>query len=190
MPDEAPLHVDVGRLFASANDDARALEQFQRAIALDPSNRTAMAGAGMAAFRLGDYARAQSYLGRLPAVDEDVRSTREIVDLVLSRDPLAAHIGSAERRRRLAADVADTHERLRACVANAGSNDALAALDIETQAFEAELARATPLEQDTVEAGVDLVDRLDRTLGQRCVPTTTLDRALALIGRKHTAESR
>jgi hypothetical protein len=112
------------------------------------------------------------------------------VGLVLSRDPLAPHIGSAERRRRLAADLADTHERLRACLTNVGSNETLAALDIETQAFEADLAHANTLEQDTVEAGVDLVDRLDRALGERCAATTTVDRALVLIGHRHSAEPR
>ena len=53
---------------------------------------------------LGDYALARTYLRQLPPEANDVRNTRDLVELVLSNDPLAKRIGSAERRRRLAAD--------------------------------------------------------------------------------------
>ena len=43
MPDEIALHLEVAQLFAEAGDDAHALEQFQRALRLDPGNRAAIA---------------------------------------------------------------------------------------------------------------------------------------------------
>jgi Flp pilus assembly protein TadD len=189
MPDEVPLRSDVAQLFATANDDAHALDQFQRVLRLTPDDRAAIAGAGMAAFRLGDYALAQSYLRRLPT-DSGVRTTRELVDLVLSRDPLATRIGSAERRRRLAAGLTYVHQRMQACVeAGNGSADS-AALDNEAKTFQTHLAHPGMLEQDTVEAGVDLIDRFERDIVARCGPVTALDHALALIARRHEAEVR
>ena len=96
--------------------NAHALDQFQRALRQDPGNRAAIAGAGLAAFSLGDYAGARSFLQRLPP-DADVgRATRVLTDLVLSRDPLAARIGATERRRRLVADVGYVSERIQTCI--------------------------------------------------------------------------
>ena len=63
-------------------------------------------------------------------------------------------------------------------------------LQREAQAFENQLKPPTILEQDTVEAGVDLVDRIERHVVERCGPPTTLDQALVLIGRQHGADTR
>ena len=117
MPDEIALHLQVAQLFADAGDETHAVEQFTLALRQDPGNRQAIAGAGLAAFRLGDYAAARSYLRRLPDAD-DVRATREVAELVLSRDPLTARLGSAERRQRLVADISDVHQRIQACIEN------------------------------------------------------------------------
>lgn len=163
---------------------------FNVVLRLTPDNRAAIAGAGMAAFRLGNYALAQSYLRHVPTDDNDVRTTRELVDLVLSRDPLATRIGSAERRRRLVANVTYVRQRMQACIeAGNGSADS-AALENEATIFETQLTHPGILEQDTVEAGVDLIDRLERDIVTRCGPVTALDHALALIGRRHEAEVR
>lgn len=190
MPDEASLRLTVAQLFAAAHDDGHALDQFQRALSHAPDDRTALAGAGMAAFRLGDYALAQSYLRRLPDDAGDLRDSRELVNLVLSRDPLAIRIGAAERRRRLVADITDVHQRMHACIENGNASAASAALDGEVEAFETQLTHTGVLEQDTVETGVDLIDRLEQDLGSRCGPATPLDRALALIGRRHAADAK
>jgi hypothetical protein len=60
----------------------------------------------------------------------------------------------------------------------------------ETSAFEQQLTKTGALEQDAVEAGVDLIDRLEDEIGQRCGPSTSLDKALALVGRRHPTDSR
>ena len=142
----------------------------------------------MAAFRLADYALARSYLRRLPDTADDLRDSRELVNLVLSRDPLATRIGAAERRRRLVANITYVHQRIHTCIENGNDNAASATLDGEAEAFETQLTHSAVLEQDTVETGVDLVDRLEHDLVSRCDPSTTLDRALALIGRRHDAD--
>ena len=48
----------------------------------------------------------------------------------------------------------------------------------------------TILEQDTVETGVDLIDRIEQQVVQRCGPPTPVDQALVLIGRQHRTEAR
>jgi len=116
LPDDAPLRLEVAQLFAKAGDNGHALDQFQRALRLAPENGEGLAGAGQAAFQLGDYVRARTYLRRAPADAEEVRNTREVVDLVLSNDPLANRLGSAERRRRLVANFSYAQRRLNTCL--------------------------------------------------------------------------
>ena len=189
MPDEIALHLQVAQLFADAGDETHAVEQFTLALRQDPGNRQAIAGAGLAAFRLGDYAAARAYLRRLPDAD-DVRAAREVAELVLSRDPLTARLGSAERRQRLVADIRDVHQRIQACIENGNQRLEATALLNETATFEQQLTTTGALEQDALEAGVDLIDRLEDEIAQRCGATTPLDQALALIGRRHRADSR
>lgn len=190
MPDELALHLELGQLFADAGDQPHARDQFQRALRQDPDNRAALAGAGLAAFGMADYAAARSWLRRLPPEADDARAARELTDLILSRDPLATRLGAAERRQRLAADIGYVEQRIRACIDDGHGSDASAALATEAQAFAGELARPGGLDQDTVETGVDLIDRLEADIAQRCGPATPLDRALALIGRRHRLDAR
>jgi Flp pilus assembly protein TadD len=187
LPDDTPLRLEVAQLFAKAGDNAHALDQFQRALRLAPENSEALAGAGQAAFRLGDYVLARTYLRAAPP-EGDGRNTREVVDLVLSNDPLANRLGSTERRRRLVADFSYAQQRLGMCVeqrvGGQPTGDALA-LQSEAQAFEDQLKPPAILEQDTVESGVDLIDRIERLVVQSCGPPTALDQALVLIGHQH-----
>ena len=115
LPDSAAAHVRVGQLFARAGDARQALDQYQRALRLAPADSTALAGAGTSAFTVGDYLLARKYLRRAPDDVDQVARTREIVDLVLSSDPLASRIGSSERRRRLSASLDYVEQRLKAC---------------------------------------------------------------------------
>jgi tetratricopeptide (TPR) repeat protein len=188
MPDDPAPRLEVAQLFADAHDDSHALDQFQRALSRVPDNRIALSGAGMAAFRHGDYALARSYLQRLPEDAGEVRTTRELVNLIISRDPLANRIGAAERPRRLTADINYVHERIHACIANGNVNTDSATLDSEAEMFGAELDRPVILEQDTVEEGVDLINRLEHDMNTRCGRPTTLDQALLLIGNRHETD--
>jgi tetratricopeptide (TPR) repeat protein len=192
LPDDVRLRLEVARLFTTAGDNGHALDQFQRALRLDSENGAALAGAGQAAFKLGDYTLAGTYLRRAPAEMDEVRSTREVVDLVLSNNPLANRLGSAERRRRLIADFSYAQQRVSTCLEQHSgghpTGDELA-LQSDAQAFADQMKPPAILEQDTIEAGVDLIDRLEQLVIQRCGPPSPLDRALILIGRQHRAEA-
>jgi len=188
LPDTVALHVEVGDMFLSIGASRRALDQFERAIALAPQDRAALAGAGRAAFSVGDYEKAQHYLPELSDAGDDVREMRALVNLVLSGDPLAPRIGSSARRRRLLEALSHISERLDAChPSNPGdaSAGALSQLAEETTAFEKELEHGTTLENDTIENGLDLVNRGARAVTAACPPAQTLDRALMLIASRH-----
>jgi len=193
LPDEAARHVEVGQLFSSAGDSGRALDQFQRALRLARDSGAALAGAGQAAFQAGDYLLARRYLRNAPEDVGSVTETRELVDLVLSNDPLAARIGSSARRRRLIDDLSYAEERLNSCVEShpggQPSADELALRD-EAQAFKTQLAPSTLLEEDTIESGVELIDRIERDVVQSCPSPTPRDRALILIGQHHGVDPR
>jgi hypothetical protein len=192
MPDDARDHLEVGRLFARANDDVRALTHFQRALRLEPDNGGALAGAGQAAFRLGQYSLARRYLQRAPNDAAGVRETRDVANLVVSADPMIARLGAAERRRRLEVNFQHARQRFSACsterTESPSSTDV--AMQSDLQAFERRLKQPTKLDQDTIESGVDLIDRVERHVVERCGPPDALDRALLLIGREHGGDSR
>jgi tetratricopeptide (TPR) repeat protein len=192
LPDDPAAHVEVGHLFSTAGDNRRALDQFQRALRLAPESGAALAGAGQAAFQIGDYLLARTFLRTAPDNIDGVKETRELVGLVLSSDPLAARIGSVERRRRLIDNFSYADQRLSACVEQHPGGQPPAdqvTLGDEAHDFEIQLTPAI-LEQDTIESGVELIDRLEREVVQRCPPPALRDRALMLIGPHHGVDPR
>ena len=191
LPDESAAHLEVARLFAEAADPRHALEQYQSALRIAPDDGAALAGAGKSAFALDEFALAQSYLRRAPGNLGDVATTREIVEQVLSSDPLASRLGAAERRRRLANNLAYVDERLTACLAarTAGqSTSDEAMLRDDAERFQTQLKRTAVLDQDTIESGVDLVTRIARRLAGSCGPASPTEQALVLIGRQRNAK--
>jgi tetratricopeptide (TPR) repeat protein len=189
LPDTLSMHLEVGQLFASASDDAHSLDQFQQALRLSPNNTEGLVGAGRAAFRTGEYAMARDYLRRASSQAEDVTRTRDVVELILSRDPLSARLGSIERRRRLTSDVSYVQERLAGCEPQAAPSPPAAdpaALRQQLDDLSEQLAAPGPLEQDTIEIGVDLIARGAAYAAAACGPETSTDQAMVLIGRQHT----
>ena len=173
LPDRPDAHLEAGRLFADAGDDPHALDQFERAVRAAPDDAAALGAAGEAAFRLGQYPLARTYLRRASAGG----STLEVVEHVLRDDPLANRIGSAERRRRLLSNLEYLQQRSSSCPLSEGpAVDALA-------------ANRAP-DQDAIESGVELAGRAAQEIAERCPPATGRDRALALIARQHGAEAR
>jgi tetratricopeptide (TPR) repeat protein len=193
LPDTAAAHVRVGQLFARAADAGHALDQYERALRLAPADRIALAGAGTSAFILGDFQLARGYLHRAPDDIDDVARTREVVDLVLSSDPLARRIGAMERRRRLAVSLDYLDERLKGCLpadAPTGEPHPAVALEQEAASLLDDLKRSAALEQDALEASVDLFDRIEQLLSKTCLPLTARDQALTLIARSHATDSK
>jgi len=189
LPDEPAAHLEVARLFTQAGDSTHALEQYQSVLRIAPDDADGLAGAGNSAFELERFALARTYLQRAPDNLDDVATTREVVEQLLSADPLASRLGSSERRRRLASNLTYVDGRLTACLAGRTAGPAMSeesALRVQAEAFQAQLKRTAVLDQDTIESGVDLVTRIARHLAQACGPASPVDRALVILGRQHT----
>lgn len=192
LPRDPGLLVHVGRMFLAAADPRRALDHFQNALRLNDRNADALAGAGEAAFALGDHSRVLRYLKAVPGGDARLADLREVSTLVLDADPLAPRLEPGERRKRLVVAFQQAMHRLEACV-SAPPFQAPASLEglrSEAREFQSSLALRRRREpRDFVDRGVELVYRIERAAGQNCpIPPQPLDRALVLIGRKHGFE--
>jgi tetratricopeptide (TPR) repeat protein len=190
MPDTSAAHLETARLFVAAADPGHALEQFARALTLDPLNGPAQVGAGESAFALGDYPRARRYLTAAPRDAEPVSELRALTDLVLTNDPMAPRLSAEERTRRLLIVVEHARQRVAACVATPSSDPAaragLEALQRQVEAFEPTLSpRAVREQADIIESGLELALRMEQQTEQGCAPIAARDRALLLIAHAH-----
>ena len=52
-----------------------------------------------------------------------------------------------------------------------------------------ETLQTPALDQDSIESGIDLIDRVERRVAERCAPMTTMDQALRLIARQHGGDT-
>jgi tetratricopeptide (TPR) repeat protein len=190
-PDDVAHHLELADLFNQAGDGHNALAHFQRVLRLAPENVAALLGAGRAAFDLGEYPLARRYLREVPSDVDAAREIREVADQVVSRDPIAGRIGARERHRRLEANLTYLQQRLVDCNAQHGQSvsGGRYALQNDLQSFRERLRRSPTLDQDTIEAGVDLIDRTERDAIASCGSSTAVDRALVLIAKQHGAAS-
>jgi tetratricopeptide (TPR) repeat protein len=181
---------EIARLLASAGADRRALQHFRQALAALPDDQAALAGAGMAAFRLQDYQVARTLLRRVTMPEPSVLEMRELTALVLDGDPLAPRIGGTERRRRLAAAVERVQQRLALCAPPETASADVASVRAGIDGLAARLARTPALDQDMVEEGLELLVRATERANERCGSETAEDRALLLTERLHRERSR
>ena len=198
LPEDAALQTEAGQLFLQAGDPTRALDHFQRVLQLDAKNGAALAGAGQAAFALGDYASAQRDLRAAQpqlngTAQAKVADLAAVADLVVTRDPLRAGLPFREREARLTLDFAHAVEHLDTCLATLGgsspSSAALDALRTEARTLTPALApRRLRESPDGLETGLNLVYRIEQQATDACGQPSALDRALVLIGRRHDAE--
>lgn len=188
-PRTAPAQAQLGGLFMEAGDARNALLHFAQAARLDGENAAALAGAGEAAFRIGDYKTAQSYLARAVAQNQSAARATELLDLtrmIQSSDPLAAHLPRSEQVRRLTAAMTQALTRAQQCPSSESDSFRLQAGTM--------LPKITPenLREDPelLVAGAELVFQFEEKSSQTCGAPAGLDQALLLAGRKHGAIER
>ena len=195
LPDDAAAHVEAGQLLLSAGDNARARDQFSRALAREPRNLEALTGAAEAAFAGGDYVATRHYLSGVSDPSARAAYLREVSELVLTSDPLAPRLTLAERELRLTAAVAQVMRRLDNCRSAAQPQSVEAGARLETLrgeavAFEASLKptalRPSP---DLLETGVELVDRVETESAGVCGVPNGLDEALLINARRRGAQA-
>jgi tetratricopeptide (TPR) repeat protein len=190
LPDDVRLQTEAGQLFLEAGDPRRGLDRFRQALRIDPKNGAALAGAGEAAFEVGDYASARRYLRAVDPPSTQVSELRAVSDLVLSRDPLQPGLSLSQRQERVMTGFRRALEVLEECAAKlpAGS-EAFESLRTEARALEPALAfqrvRRAP---ESIDAGLSLICRIEQRAADSCGQGSAFDRALLLIGRRHEAD--
>ncbi|MGH9710397.1 MAG: tetratricopeptide repeat protein, partial [Candidatus Acidiferrales bacterium] len=121
----ASLHAQAGGLFLSIGDANHALAEFRSALTVEHPPADSLRGAGLAAYQLGQFRQAESYLDRAHRLQRDDAEVSQVLDisrLVISADPYARGLNEAERRDRARGDFEQAFVRLQSCAKNRGTN--------------------------------------------------------------------
>lgn len=183
----------IGDLFLRANDYEHALVAYRTSLHLNQHNAAALAGAGYAAFELGNYPVAIRYLQAAIAADpNDAQSGDRLktTELVLRMDPFRREVSSSERDRIVVDAFIIAGARLKSCgtpqaAGNSAAGTPASAGDdwnrLKPQITEAGLSR----NPDVAGKAMDLVFRIERETSNTCGAPTGADLALLLISKLH-----
>jgi tetratricopeptide (TPR) repeat protein len=186
LPPGPEWQLRAAHLLFEVGDPRRALDRYVSVLTAEPGNIDALAGAGEAAFAIGNYADSRRYLSQVPDPDDRTVSLRRVADLVLTADPLAPRIARGERERRLQQILQHARGRLMAC----GGNAALEAEIDGLHPPDTPGRRSAPADADTgsrFEDGVALASRVEQATAA-CGPADDVGRAVAIIARQRGLE--
>lgn len=184
--------VSLGQYFLKVQDDNHALASFRLALKVAPHLHTALAGAGSAAFGMGDYALAQHYL-RIAVTqqpwDKDSATLLEVTDQVMRLDPYRRQISEADRHRAVQGVFATAGQRLQSCPAAAASPVVPGGAQTLGDAWKQLQPKVTPRvlrrDQDVVDNALDLAFNIERQSGSKCGQGSPADAAVVLISKLH-----
>src|SRR5260370_4532236 len=144
MPPDLALHAQVGQLMLQTGQPQPALDEFQRALRIDPRDYEALAGAGQAYFQLGNDRDAVRYLesaareaaqqkrrpGQQPRLQTDsaareaeqaqVTQDLAIAEASLALNPHAPGLDPMERAHRAVRSYDAARTRIKACASEHG----------------------------------------------------------------------
>lgn len=198
----AVLHDQTGELFLRAGDANRGLEEFRRALEGPHPPSDAVRGAGLAAFRLGDYRGAERYLERADREQRnqtDVETALETTRLILAWNPEAPRLRDAERRDRVRHDLSAVLSRVELCAKRSGVDlsttpanqtagrnqpDNLTTQYAQARNLQARLSdRDLARHPERLDVAINMIFDLEATATQTCGEPTGLDQALEILGR-------
>jgi tetratricopeptide (TPR) repeat protein len=199
--DDATQQTRLGGLFLHVQDYNRALAAFRAALKLDRNNAQANAGAGVAAFEMGQYAAAQRYLREaIAASSADTASAAllKTTDSVLQMDPFRPQISDAERNQIAISAFNTAGDRLRACSPPAGAGTPFAAkaatvstaaggdLTQQWQKLKPQMTeRGLRQNPDLLNTAMNLSFQIESRAAGSCGPGSPADKALLLIANLH-----
>jgi len=193
LPREPSLRLRVAGLFARAQDNGHALEQYQDILGSERDMPAALAGAGEAAFQLGRYRTAQGYMQSAVRVDpknEHARLLLETATQVLQADPFARRLSDAERRQRAAAAFRRAGERLQSCAGSQGIDLAPQSPSTGLPSLKARWLEAEPklakrhTSVNALDALMNLVFEIEQQTQATCGSPNSLDQALLSLSRE------
>lgn len=206
LPANPAEHLQAAQLFTQAQDYAGALAQYEAVLRINPANAAALAGAGEAAYRAGNYTLAQRYVRAALSDNPEDENSRQLLastDLVLRSNPFQSHISDAERNRRITSAFDQAEQRLTECAqhigadlnatdssSNASSNTTLANLQSRWTTVKPDLKQLrSAAETDLPDTIMDVVFQIEQQTAVTCGPPQGLDLALLLISVKREATS-
>lgn len=192
LGEDAAQQAQLGDLFLSAQDYEHALTAFHLSLRSDPHNHAALAGAGLAAFRLARYPLAEKYLQEAVAADpQDAQSAAQLksTEDVLFMDPFRRETPASQRARVVVEDFRVAGERLKSCpvpgslAQQAGVEQNLADdwAKLKPRIDEPAIRR----DPDLAENAMELVFNIERQTSALCGTPSGPDLALLMIARLH-----
>ena len=171
-------------------DYERALTLFVRSLKLKHQDPNALAGAGQAAFELGQYKTSEHYLKSALAANPSDGTSAQLLQtahLVMQMDPYNMRLSASQRTGNAKDAVKSAAERLSACVSNtpAANRDlsGLQTLNATLSQLQPKLRRSA-LDSDTVDETMSVVFDIERQTKTICGPPSGKDLALLLIARE------
>jgi tetratricopeptide (TPR) repeat protein len=180
----------IGGLFMQVPDYERALTLFVRSLKLKHQNPDALAGAGQAAFELGQYKTSEHYLKSAVAANPSDSTSTQLLQtarLVMQMDPYNMRLPASQRSANVKDAVQTAAARLSGCIANkpvaSGGMVGLQALNSRLSQLQPKLRRSA-VDSDTVDEAMSLVFDIEQQTKDLCGPATDKDLALLLISRE------
>jgi tetratricopeptide (TPR) repeat protein len=195
LADDPVEQARVGDLFLRAQDYEHALAEYRLSLKSDRNNPAALAAAGMAAFQLGRYDVADSYLQAAVAANPDDGQSEarlKTTELVLRMNPFQRQLSVAKRDQIVIEAFAAAGERLKSCSVS-GNSAGLVTQGSASGALAERWEKLKPqtTEQgvrrnpDLVEAAMQLVFDIERQTSAACGTPEGTDMALLLIAKLH-----
>jgi|SRR5579863_5900457 len=179
----------------------RALDVDRTLLAADRNDQESLAGAGQAAYQLGQYATAMEYFDQLPRErreQPDVASLFEMAGRILAVDPFSSGLPAEVRTQRVTNALALAQTRAEACARQTGQSLEQTPPQTDLQHL---YQQAKDLQQDwaprylqrfpdRLDAAMAYVFAVENAAATACGDPQGDDRALWLLGRSRSAVNR
>lgn len=175
----------------------RALDAYHTLLAADPNDEDSRAGAGLAAFELGQYMTAMQDFDRLPRErreQPDLANRFELTRQILAADPFLSGLSSEARAQRAANALALTQTRAETCARQTGQSLEQTPPQTDLQRLyqrSEEMQKDWTLRYlqrfpDRLDAAMAYVFSVENAVGAACGEPQGDDRALWLLGRSRS----
>lgn len=191
----------AGRLLLRTQQWARAREIYHKVLDVDRGDQEALAGAGLSAFELCQYAEALQDFDRLPVAQRTSGDIAGVFDLsrrVLAVDPFLSGLSAEVRAQRAVSALSLAQTRLENCARQDGESlqEVPPRSDMQKLAAQFESAQADwnlrNLERfpERLDAAMGFVFNVENAAAGACGEPQNDDRALWLLGRSRSMVGR
>ncbi len=193
LPEDPEMHTQVAQLYTRVGDDQRALIQYREAMRLKPGYLPAIQGAAEAAFRMGDFRAADSFLVRALRVDPSNVSCKKllaVVQGVSALNPYERGISEAERIKRTLRAFEIIGSRLESC-GNTSEGSTVSGYYTKWRDLKAAAnMRFLTQHPEEIETLLDFTSSAEKIAQPHCGELTPEDSALLAIAQQREIQER